>query len=80
MKGEFKKRMAKTVHNGNVSLLEIFAIVDEARKKFPAWYKLGDRVYRYQELTIEQRKKAVLMVTGNEKELLEWFEEWFLEE
>ena len=88
MKGEFEKRIqimldeiketgGGAYYHGAKDLFDsITVIVDEARKEFPIWYKIGDRVFKYNELTVVQRKVA--KITGvDQVEAIVFFKKWF---
>ena len=55
---------------------EVEIWVEDAKKEFPAWYQVGDRIYKYWELTEETRKIATIHGL-DDVEVIAWFKKYF---
>ena len=64
-----------TRNKSKISLRDIREVIDDARKEFPIWYRIGERVYKYNELTDAQRKTAKIHGI-DEPEAIKWFLKW----
>jgi len=62
--------------NSDWAHMQMQSMLDEARKECPVWWLVGERIYKWRELTEEQKKLAVYKGI-DEIEFPVWFSHWF---
>lgn len=50
--------------------------LDSAKKEAPIWWTVNDRIYKWKNLTNEQKKTATILCFDDTEDI-QWFKKWF---